>query len=152
MLRKSQKTLFRSHSPILAQNRRRKIFRKIDPCHILIHIIFYLHAKNQKILMTKFWENCKKPYFWAILGQKSAIMAKNGPIRFFSKNRALSRINYYGFATSCKKSENSNEPIWRKLSDARTDGRTHGHRLIYRTFTCGRSNKSRTGRTYLILV
>ena len=71
--------------------------------------------------MTKFRENRKKPYFWANLGQKSAIMAKNGQIRFFFKNPAPSLFKLGNFLSSCKKSEKSNEPILRKAPDERTD-------------------------------
>ena len=54
------------------------------------------------------------------LGQKSAIMAKNRKIRFFPENRPQSLFKLNGCASSCKKSENSNEPFLRKAPDKRT--------------------------------
>ena len=93
--------------------------------------------------MPKFWEKCKISYFWAILGQKSAIMAQIRQIRFFQKNRAPSLFKLDHFATSCKKLGNLNEPISRKAHNKRTDELTdkgtNRHRLIYTTFTCRRS-------------
>ena len=64
-------------APFWPKTAQKNFSRKIDLCHILIYITFYLHAKNQKILMTKFRENRIKPYFrakfapfWPKTGQK----------------------------------------------------------------------------------
>ena len=46
--------------------------------------------------------------------EKYPILAQNGRIRFFSKNRASSLFKLDDVTSSCKKSENSNDPISRK--------------------------------------
>ena len=46
--------------------------------------------------------------------EKYPILAQNGRIRIFSKNPASSLFKFDDFTSSCKKSENSNEPISRK--------------------------------------
>ena len=49
---------------------------------------------------------------------------------FFLKNRAPSHFGHYHFASLCKKSEKTNEPIPRKAGNRRTNERTNGQRLI----------------------
>ena len=46
--------------------------------------------------------------------------------RIYFKNLALSITRYHGQLSSCKTSEKTNDPILRKLSDARTARRTDG--------------------------
>ena len=66
ILTKSQKTQFLAQkSAIMGQYGPKNFSDKNELHHHLTTNIFYLRAKNQKILMTKFRENCKKPYFWA---------------------------------------------------------------------------------------
>ena len=45
---------------------------------------------------------------------------------FFKKNLATSVTRYHGQLSSCTISEKINDPILRKLSDGRMDGRTNG--------------------------
>ena len=81
--------------------------------------------------MIQIRENRKKHNFWAILGQKSAIMAQNGRIRFFSKNPASSLFKLDDFTSSCKKSENSNEPILRKALCEHTYIHSENWKFVY---------------------
>ena len=83
--------------------------------------------KNQKNLMTQFSSKSQKPHFGVIL---DPFCPKKGLRDFFFKNRAPSVFIIYGPLTSCKKSEKSNKPILRKLTNERTNGRTdRGHFL-----------------------
>ena len=63
--------------------------------------------------------------------EKYPILAQNGQIRFFSKNRALSLFKLDNFRHSCKKSENSYDPTSRKAPDKRTYVRTYAHIQTY---------------------
>ena len=49
--------------------------------------------------------------------EKYPILAQNGQIRFFSKNRASSLFKLDDFTSSCKKSENSYDSISRKANN-----------------------------------
>ena len=55
-----------------------------------------------------------------ILARLAQIRAAN----FFFKKLALSVTRYHGQLSSCTISENTNDPILRKISDGRTDGQT----------------------------
>ena len=73
--------------------------------------------------MMKSRENAKKPvlpaYFQHFRLEKD-----------FSENQASSHFGHCHFASLCKKSEKTNEPIPRKAGNGRTNGRTDEHRLI----------------------
>ena len=84
-----------------------------------------LCAKNQKKLMMKSRENAQKPVF-------PAHFRHFRPEINFSGNRAPSH-----FGSLCQKSAKTNEQISRKASNERTDIRTDGQRLIYRTSKVG---------------
>ena len=71
----------------------------------------YVHAKNQKILTIRYWENSEKPYFGAILGP---FWPKMDQKIYRKYNLMLSYLNIYYFVTSCKKSENFNKSMERK--------------------------------------
>ena len=138
MLRKSQKTLFLGQkSAIMGQYGPKKIFRKKRTPSPFNNYYFLLSCKKSENFNDKMLRKLQKTLF---SGQKSAIMAQNGQIRFFFKNRAPSLFKLGNFLSSCKKSEKSNEPILRKppdeRTDERTDGRTDGHRSNYRTSPC----------------
>ena len=77
-----------------------------------------IFLKTPKIM---FWG-----HFWPFL----VIFARWG---FFQKNPAQSHITRYGPLTPCQVSEKTNEPILRKLTDRRKDGRTDGRTLFYST-------------------
>ena len=68
--------------------------------------------------MNKIRENSKKPGFgsdyWPIWPKFRT------PI-FFKKNLVLSVTRYHGQLSPCAISEKTNDPIWRKLSDGRTE-------------------------------
>ena len=68
--------------------------------------------------MNKIRENSKNPGFgsdyWPIWPKFRT------PI-FFKKNLALSVTRYHGQLPPCAISEKTNDPIWRKLSDGRTE-------------------------------
>ena len=58
---------------------------------------------------------------WAHFGP---ILAKFRPPDFFLENPALSLIRYDGHLSSYAKSEKTNDPIFRKVSDRLTDRMT----------------------------
>ena len=68
--------------------------------------------------MNKIRENSKKPGFgsdyWPIWPKFRT------PI-FLKKNLDLSVTRYHGQLSPCAISEKTNDPIWRKLSDGRTE-------------------------------
>ena len=55
---------------------------------------------------------------------KTAISGIFSRKKFFFENRAPSHFGHCHFASLCKKSEKTNEPIPRKAGNRRTDGRT----------------------------
>ena len=68
--------------------------------------------------------NGEKPHFGPDLGRLgSNLGCKN---YFLSKNLASSVTRYHGHLSSCTISEKTNDPILRKFSDGRIDGRTDG--------------------------
>ena len=67
--------------------------------------------------MIQFFTKSKKPVFQTFFGP-------NLPKNFFFENRASSHSRVYSHAPLCQKSENFNEPISRKASNERTNGRT----------------------------
>ena len=141
MVKKSQKNYFWANlGPFWPKTGQKDFSEKNEHRHILTSIILYFHAKNQIVfndwISRKSQKNPKNGPFWAPFAPKRA------QIYFFSENRASSLFEDYNFASSCKKSENFNEPILRKThnrrTDERRDGRTNGQGLIYRTFTSAR--------------
>ena len=120
----------------------------------------YHCMKFQRKLMNQTWENRKKPYFnpfgpkifrihsklslytisrktnettmrnWKkklVLTHLIQIRANNF---FFFKNMALLVARCHGQLSSSTISEKTNDPILRKLSDGRTDGREWFHRML----------------------
>ena len=81
--------------------------------------------------MMKSRENAKKPVFPAYFRHFWPEM------NFFFENRAPSHFWHYYFASLCQKSGKTNEPIPRKAGNERTDERTDGQRLIFRTSEVG---------------
>ena len=69
-------------------------------------VLWYLHSKS-----TDWFLHNDKKY---------PILPQNGQTRFFLKNRASSLFKLDDFTSSCKKSENSYDPISRKALDKRT--------------------------------
>ena len=114
----------------LAFSAGKKFSSKIGLGHVIGIANAHLCAKNQKKLMMKSRENAKKPVFRHISG----IFGRKW---IFSGNRAPSHFGHCYFAPLCQKSEKTNEPISRKAGNRRTDGRTNGQRLIYRTSKVG---------------
>ena len=68
--------------------------------------------------MIQTQENSEKTHFWPKLGFLYST--------FFKKNLTSSVTRYHGELLSSTKSEKNNDPILRKLSDGRKDGRTKG--------------------------
>ena len=56
-----------------------------------------------------------------VLGPILSFLAQIQAAKFFFKNLALSVTRYYGQLSSCTILEKTNDPIFRKLSDGRTD-------------------------------
>ena len=73
-----------------------------------------------------------KKYKNHALGSVLTIFVHFCPMGIFSKNLALSHT-IYGSLTQCIFSEKTNEPIPRKLTDRRKDGRMDGQTLFHRT-------------------
>ena len=120
----------------------------------------YHCMKFQRKLMNQTWENRKKPYFnpfgpkifrihsklslytisrktneptmrnWKKENLFWPIWSKFGPTNFFSKNIASLVARCHGQLSSSTISEKTNDPILRKLSDGRTDGREWFHRML----------------------
>ena len=63
--------------------------------------------------MTKFFNKCKKLYFWPF----AQIFEK-----MFSQNMALSCTALYGFLAPCQNLEKTKDKILRKLLDRRKEG------------------------------
>mgnify|MGYP007015776684 CR=1 FL=1 len=82
-----------------------------------------LYKKSEKREWQDFAQSPKNPIFRQFLAQIC-------PNKFFLKNRAPSRSGHCHFASLCKKSEKTNEPILRKAGNRRTNERTDGHGLI----------------------
>ena len=72
--------------------------------------------------MIQTQENGKKIQFGLDLGP----LVSNLSREFFFKNLALSVTRYHGQLSFCTISEETNDPILRKLSDGGTDGQTQG--------------------------
>ena len=70
--------------------------------------------------MHQTWENGEKPNFGPDLGP----LDLNSGRQFFFKSLALSVTKYHGQLSSCTISEKNHDPILRKFSDGRTNGRT----------------------------
>ena len=70
--------------------------------------------------MIQTQENSEKTHFGPKLGFLYSF--------FFFKNLTSSVTRYHGELSSSTKSEKNNDPILRKLSDGRKDGRTKGRR------------------------
>ena len=88
----------------------------------MLDIVASYHCMQfQGKLMIQTQEDGKKPYLGPDLARWARIWAANF---FFFKNLALSVTRYHGQLSSCTKSEKSNDPFLRKLSDGQTDGRT----------------------------
>ena len=104
--------------PILPQNGQKKIFRKKwTPSHFNIYYSLPSCKKSENFndwISRKSQKTLKMGHFGPLLPQ-------NGPKIFFSENRAPSLFEDYNFASSCKKSENFNEPISRKTHNRRTN-------------------------------
>ena len=81
--------------------------------------------KTNDVIFLKSPKTMFLGHFWSFL----VIFARWG---FFPKNPALSHITTYVPLTPCYVSEKTDEPILRKLTDRRKDGRTGG-RTFYRT-------------------
>ena len=120
---KSKKPQFQA---ILGQNFPKNIFSKIGPSHILCIAILHHCAKNQKKTNDKISRKVQKTQILGHFGPKFAQ-------KFFFENQALSHFGNCHFASLCKKSEKTNERIPRKACNRRTDERTDGQQLIYRT-------------------
>ena len=90
IVRKLQKTQFLGEfGPILAQNRPKKIFQQKS---ILSHFNIYYSltsCKKSKKFDDKILRKLEKPYFWAILGQKYAIINKIFPEKSVSVTHEL---------------------------------------------------------------
>ena len=68
--------------------------------------------------MIQTHENGEKPHFGPDLGH---LDPNSGCQIFFFKNLALSVTRYHGQSSSCKISEQTDDPILRKFRDGRTD-------------------------------
>ena len=77
--------------------------------------------KTNDVILLKSTKTMLWGQFWPFL-----------PEGIFSKNLALSHT-IYGSLTQCIFSEKNNEPIPRKLTDRRKDGRMDGQTLFHRT-------------------
>ena len=120
----------------------------------------YHCMKFQRKLMNQTWENRKKPYFnpfgpkifrihsklslYTISRKTNEPTMRNwkkktcfdpfdpnsGQQIFFFKNMASLVARCHGQLSSSTISEKTNDPILRKLSDGRTDGREWFHRML----------------------
>ena len=88
--------------------------------------------------MTKFWENRKKPYFWA---KNPPLWPKMGKLDFFEKIGLRHFLSCMVLHLHAKNQEILMSQSREKLI---TNERTNEHGLIYRTFTYGRSKKIQT--------
>ena len=87
----------------------RTLFRPLPSCKKSESFNNWILRKSQKTLK---------------MGHFGPLLPQNGPKFFFSENRAPSLFEDYNFTSSCKKSENFNEPISRKTHNRRTNERT----------------------------
>ena len=71
--------------------------------------------------MIQTQENGEKPHFGPDLG----LLDPNSGRQFFFKILASSVTRYYRQLSSCTISEKTNDPIFRKFSDRRTDEQTN---------------------------
>ena len=92
-----------------------KVFHQFYFCYMLEIDASYHCMQFQEKLMNQTWEKSKKPSFRPYFGP-------SGPPKLFFKNLAPSATRYHGQLSSCKILEKTIDPIWRKLSDGRTDG------------------------------
>ena len=79
--------------------------------------------------------------------QNDYIWAQYPESRIFPKNPALSLFYLHGLLTSCKVSEKTNERLWRKVrqgrtEDSQTDRQTEGQGWIYRTTPASHGSKN----------
>ena len=101
-----------------------KIFcRRFHLCWMLQIISRYLFMQFQGKLIN-LSKMIKNLVSGPILAHLAKIPVTN--FSFFFKNLASSITRYYGQQSSCTISEKTNDPILRKLSDGRKDGRTDG--------------------------
>ena len=78
-----------------------------------------------------FQRNLRKTRFFAQIWPFDPVSTET---RVFLKKSKMSVLSPYGYITSCKISEKSNERFLRKsVADARTDARTDGRNQIHRT-------------------
>ena len=69
--------------------------------------------------MTKFFQKCKKNYFWAILGTFWAFFAQIGQKLIFLEKRHLPVFSYSNYLPSCQKSEKNYWVISEKNAELR---------------------------------